>query len=280
MQALQTTELQKDLALLKQPGVAVADANRVNRWISGDFQRQIQQQVTAAMQKFNGEALKAAQLAEQIRNIADNDKMRAYNFAHGENGQRNAQLIQNGLVATANAMSLEKVYPSLAEATRMEQLSLIAVAEQRLQQMSEDSQKTAAELAKLPKKQKAKKEVHLKGIAQKLWYRGRELASLDSKGSIWMNSTDAGDVESNGTIWVRGRDLGSIEPDGKVWFRGRHIGTLEDNGKVWRDSSHVGTVEMDGKVWIDGNANGEIVPFEGEWKRAAIVYYFRDIFNQ
>jgi hypothetical protein len=33
-------------------------------------------------------------------------------------------------------------------------------------------------------------------------------------------------------------------------------------------------------VWINGNSNGEIVPFDGEWKRAAVVYYFRDIFAE
>lgn len=280
MRALQTTELQKDLAALQQANVNPNDANRVSRWINGEFQRQIKQSIKSQLDGFNNIANTAAQLSQQIDAIKTNDKMRAYNFAHGENGRLNTQTLQNGLIATANALSLEEVYPELTNPQRQQQLAQIAMAQQKLESLVEQSKETATELAALPKKQKKKNKNFLKGISQELWYRGRVLASLDKKGSIWMNSRDVGDVTSNGTIWVRGRDLGSVELDGKVWFRGRHVGTLEDNGKVWRKGSQIGLVETNGKVWIDGNANGEITPYEGEWKRAAVVYFFRDFFDE
>jgi len=56
----------------------------------------------------------------------------------------------------------------------------------RLEDMTEASQDTATELAALPIKQKLKREVHVKGIIQKLWYGGCELTSLAVKGSILM----------------------------------------------------------------------------------------------
>jgi hypothetical protein len=220
------------------------------------------------------------QLSEQIANIDPNNKMKGYNFAKDANGRRNAQTLENGLIATANASALEAVYPSLALPERQQQLGAIAMAQQRLDDLRAQSGKIETELAKLPKKKKPKKEDFLKGISQRLWLNGREIASLDKKGSIWMNSRDVGDVTNNGTIWVRGMDLGSIETDGKVWFRGRHIGTLEENGKVWRNGSQVGTIDSEGKVWVNSSATGSIVPYEGEWKRAAIIYYFGDLFNE
>ncbi len=288
LRALQTTELQQDLAKLQQTNVSQADANRVERWINGSFQQQIQQDLDDAMQSFNNLANTAVQLSAQIQSISQsaatqgstNSNMRGYNIAQGENGRVNTQTLQNGLVASANAMALEEVFPALALSTRQQQIGAIAIAQQQLDELTQQANVTAKQLAALPKKQKPKKSEFLKGIAQKVWYKGSELASLDSKGSIWMNNQDIGDITSNGTIWVRGNDLGSIETNGKVWFRGNHIGTLEDNGKVWRSGSQVGLVESDGKVWVDGNKNGEIVPFEGEWKRAAILYFFSDIFKE
>lgn len=65
-----------------------------------------------------------------------------------------------------------------------------------------------------------------------------------------------------------------------MWFEGRHIGTLEENGRVWRNSSQVGSIDKNGKVWISSTETGVIVPFEGEWKRAAIIYFFTDLFKE
>lgn len=280
MLALQTTELTNDLAALKQAGVNPSDADRVSRWISGDFQRQIQQQVQTTLQGFNSLINEAVQLSSQIDGIDIKDKMRAYNFANDTNGLDNNQTLENGLVATANAQQLEEVFPKLADVNRLQKLTAIAMAQQKLDTMRSQSKETGAALAALPKKQKAKKENFIKGIEQELWLNGSIFAYLSKKGNVYMHSTDVGDVTSDGVIWVRGNDLGSIETNGKIWFRGRHIGTLEDNGKVWRNSSHIGTIEPNGKVWINGNSNGEIVPFEGEWKRAALVFYFSDIFAE
>jgi hypothetical protein len=278
MRNLMTTELQTDLAQLQQPGVNPQDAERVKRWISGEFQQQIQQDVRARLEGFSNLTNTAEQLAVQIENINPEDNMRAYNFAHGSNGGNNAQTLQNGLVAIANAQAIEAVFPKIAEPKRQQQMAKIAIAQQKLNELTVLSKQPEAELVALPKKQQIKSKTFLKGIAQELWYRGSILAYLDKKGSIYMNSRDVGDVTNNGSIWVGSNDLGSVERNGKVWFRGNHIGTLEDNGKVWRNGTQVGLVETNGKVWIDGNSNGEIVPFEGEWKRAAVVYFFRDLF--
>lgn len=281
MRSLMSTELQQDLALLKQPNVAASDAERVSRWIGGEFQQQIQQDVRSRLQSFNSIADTAAQLASQINKIQPNDKMRVFNFANGENGQTNYSNLEKGLVASANAMAIEEVFPKIADPNRQAQVGVIALAQQNFSDMREQAKQTATELANMPKKQKPKKQsVGIKGIEQELWLNGRRLAHLDKKGSIWMNSSDVGDITGDGTIWVRSSDLGSIEADGKVWFRGRHIGTLEENGRVWRNSSHVGTIDSDGKVWISSSATGEIVPFNEEWKRAAIIYFFTDLFDE
>jgi hypothetical protein len=84
----------KYLALLKQPGVSSADTDKVSRWIGGNFKRQIKQNLVNAMQSFNEKVTMAAQLAKQIKNIADDDKMRAYDFSHGDNGVRNAKFFK------------------------------------------------------------------------------------------------------------------------------------------------------------------------------------------
>jgi hypothetical protein len=280
MKMLQTSELQKDLALLAQSKASSNDIARVSRWIQGDFQTQLQQDVRTRLNSFNSQVDSAVQLANQIRSIKPDDKMRAYNFAKDANGRRNMQMLESGLIATANASALEQVFPSFTDPKRQEKLAAIAIAQQTLDTFIANTEIVNEELAKLPQKTKKTSKVSFKGISQELWLNGSVLASLDKKGSIWMNSTDVGDITANGTIWVRGNDLGSIEPDGKVWFRGNHIGTLEHNGSIWRSGSQVGLIEDDGKVWINGNANGSIVPFEGEWKRAAVIFYFRDIFAE
>lgn len=277
--ALQTTELQKDVNTLQQPGVNKQNASRVIRWISGDLQSQIQQEVQARLSGFNSIANTASQLSEQIQGIDAAEKMRGYNFAKGENGRRNAQTLQNGLIALANAQAIEQVFPALANPNRLQQIAKVAIAQDKLESMRKQAEQTATELASLPIKTKVKSRVSLKEIEQELWYRGSVLAYISKKGNIYLNSRDVGDVTSNGKIWVGGNDLGSIEADGKIWFRGNHVGTLEENGKVWRNGSQVGLVEANGKVWVGGNSNGEIVPYNNEWKRAAIVYFFQDLFK-
>lgn len=278
MRALQSTELQKDLATLQKSGAAPADVQRVSKWISGNFQQQISQKIQKQLAYNEGQVQTAVQLAQQIHSIGDN-KMRAYNFANGENGERNAAVLANGLRASAVGQVFDENFPKLANDQRQQNLVAIVMAQQSFETLQEQSVATGAELAKLPKKQKKRKTHFLKGIAQEFWLRGSVFASIDKKGNVWIGSNDVGDIESNGKIWVRGNQLGSIETNGKVWFRGNHVGTLEENGKVWRGGSQVGLIESNGKVWIGGNSNGEITPYENEWKRAAILYYFRDFFN-
>ena len=56
---------------------------------------------------------------------------------------------------------------------------------------------------------------------------------------------------------------------------------LEDNGEVWRNGTQVGLVEVagNGDVWIGGSKDGAVEPYAQEWKRAAIVFFFSDVFN-
>lgn len=279
MRALQTTELKQDLMLLKQANIPAQDANRVSKWISGNFQQQIKADITTQFANTNAKIQTALQLAQRIEQIGNNET-RAYNFAHGENGRNNANTLADGLRASAVGLELDQIFSQMADSQRQSKLAKIAVSQQLFSSLQQQSLNTAAKLAKQPKKKPARTSKFLANIAQDFWLNGSVFASIDKKGNVWIGSYDVGDIESNGKIWVRGNQLGSIETNGKVWFRGNHVGTLEENGKVWRSGSQVGLIEPNGKVWVNGNSNGEITPFKNEWKRAAILYYFRDFFAE
>jgi hypothetical protein len=100
MIALQSSELHNDLAILKKSGAAAADIQRVSKWIGGNFQQQIKQDIQDKLANNEGQVRTAVELAQQISTIGDN-KMRAYNFANGENGERNAAVLADGLRASA-----------------------------------------------------------------------------------------------------------------------------------------------------------------------------------
>lgn len=277
-QSLRNTELQADLALLNQASIDDNTKQRVANWISGSFQEQIVDDVRSAVMQNNGVIMTASQLAQQINAISADDKMRIFNFAQGENGKRNAETLSQGLRAGDIATTYNQVFSLADDPQRQQHLSVIDAASERFEKMQKQAVDTASELAAMPKKKAKRNSAFLKSIAQEFWLNGSVFAEIDRKGNVWIGSTEVGDIESNGKIWVRGNQLGSIETNGKVWFRGNHIGTLEENGKVWRSGSQIGLIESNGKVWIGGNSNGEITPFEGEWKRAAILYYFKDVF--
>ena len=74
--------------------------------------------------------------------------------------------------------------------------------------------------------------------------------------------------------------MGFIEAMGEVWFDANRNGNLEPNREVWREGNQVGLIEQDGTVWVNSNPAGQIEPFQGERKRAAIIYYFSDFFPQ
>lgn len=279
MRALQTAELEQDLILLKQANIPAQDVDRVSKWISGSFQQQIKADITTQFANTNAKIQTALHLAQQINQIGNNET-RAYNFAHGENGRNNANTLADGLRACAVGLELDQIFSQMADSDRQSNLAQIAVTQQLFNNLQQQSVNTAAKLAKLPKKKSAQATKFLSNLAQEFWLNGSVFASIDKKGNVWIGSYDVGDIQSNGKIWVRGNQLGSIETNGKVWFRGNHVGTLEENGKVWRSGSQVGLIEPNGKVWINGNSNGEITPFNNEWKRAAILYYFRDFFEE
>ena len=278
LQKLRTTQLQQDLAALNSTGVSAADRDRVSRWISGTFQQQIAQDLRQALDQSQSAITMGLQLAQQIQGIPDDDKMRAYNFANGSNGANNAQTLENGMRSVMVARAIAEAAADLASSDYADELRLLANTQNRFETMREGAEATGEKLAKMPKKQAPKRTNFLAPIEQEFWLRGSVFASIDAKGNVWIGSDEVGDIEINGKIWVRGNRLGSIEPNGEVWFRGNSIGSLEDNGEVWRAGNQVGLIDNTGKVWIGGNANGEITPYQGEWKRAAILYYFSDLF--
>lgn len=279
--ALQGDELRADLILLDSGSVNPKDANRVKRWISGDFQRQIDDRIRQQVDRTSGSIREAHMSATMILAIADDDEMRIFNFANGDNGLANLDRLNEGLRASEKLIILSKWFPDMVDSTLLQATADIGSAATRFAQMRDEASQTGEKLAKMPKKQRPKRPDFLKPIEQEIWLNGRYIGSLSTKGTVIIESKDVGSITSDGRIWVRGNDAGSIETNGEVWFMGNQLGSLEDNGEVWRNGTQVGLVEIDkgGAIWIGGSKDGELEPYSNEWKRAAIVYFFRDVFN-
>ncbi|MBT3046439.1 MAG: hypothetical protein KME53_05740, partial [Candidatus Thiodiazotropha sp. (ex Clathrolucina costata)] len=157
-------------------------------------------------------------------------------------------------------------------------LQRIESARARLDELAPVASEQAGIFANAAKKQRPVSKDFLAPIAQEFWLNGSVTAESEADGSIWIEANDVADITHNGEIWIESNERGSIEPNGDVWFDGNQVGSLEPNGEVWRGGNQVGLIEQNGTVWMDGSPAGEIVPFQGEWKRAAILYYFRDFF--
>ena len=283
MKGLQTTTLQADLASIESAlssGAATqADADRVRRWISDMFQNNIKQTVQQQVQANEGIIAGMIYSADLINGVADGDMNGAYRFAGGDKLQNNAARLDNALRAGTVAAVFDEVFGT-SNPVRADQLGKIQAARARLDELAPLAAEQAEVFANAPKKKRPVTKDFLAPIAQEYWLNGSVMAESDDDGGIWINSNNVGDITHNGKIWVQANERGSIEPNGKVWFDGNHVGSLEPNGEIWRSGNQVGLIGQDGKVWINGSADGEIVPFQGEWKRAAVLYYFGEFFAE
>lgn len=281
--ALQTTQLAADLATIDEAVAAGAassnDGNRVRRWISDIHQGAITERINLALQSGDGIIRSAAHTAELINAIGPEDRSKAYNFATGDNGTNNRARLDDALRAGEVANVLDRRFGKTND-DRHTLLESIANARNKLDELEPVAAAFAEVLANTPRKTRPVPPDFLAPIAQEFWLNGSILAESDAKGGIWIDSNQVGDITHNGKIWVDSNERGSIEPDGEVWLDGNSMGSLEPNGEVWRGGNQVGLIQQDGTVWVNGSAAGEIVPFQGEWKRAAILYYFRDFFAQ
>ena len=282
IQMLQTTRLQQDAQRLRtwtaQGQVSDADADRIWRWIGGQFQEQIRDDLVAQSDRVEGAVREALILSELLAGIEPSNEIRAHNFTSGDNGQRNQRVLADGL----EAMELGARFDALLQREgrdRSAERQTLARAQAHFAKLTEAGQRGAATLAAAPKAKPKKRPEFLTAVTQKYWLRGSVIGEVDNKGRVWIDSRKVGDIENDGRIWVGGINKGSLEPDGKLWFQGRHIGTLTDAGEVWRGSRHVGTVDDEGKVWFGGSATGSIEGFNGQWKRAAVVMFF-DVFRE
>lgn len=284
MRDLQTTLLQADLATIElalASGAASAeDARRVRLWISDNFQRTIAEQILAAVQTNDGVIVNGGHTAELILEIDASDKNRVYQFAGEANGKRNSDTLESAVHAGAVAQVFDEIIGSKTNPERVAILEQIKSARDRLSDLKPIAAEQAVAIANAPKKQRVVKKDFLAPIAQEFWLNGGVLAESDQEGGIWIDSNQAGDITHNGEIWIESNERGSIEIDGEVWFDGYSVGSLEPNGEVWRNGSQVGLIEQNGTVWVGSSPAGEIVPFQGEWKRAAVLYYFSDFFAE
>ncbi|MEM7284169.1 MAG: hypothetical protein AAF438_21395 [Pseudomonadota bacterium] len=282
MKGLQTTTLQADLATIESAlnsgAASQSDADRVSRWISDMFQDNISRTINEKIQVNKGTISSMIYSADLINAVADGDLNGAYRFAGDEKFENNATRLDNAVRAGAVADVLDEIFGG-SDNARGEQIRKIKTARARLDELLPAAKQQAERFANAPKAGNAANKDFLAPVAQKFWLNGDVMAESDKEGGIWMSGDNVGDITNNGEIWVQANERGSLEPNGEVWFGGNQVGSLEDNGEIWRNGNQVGLIDKQGKVWINGSADGEIEPFQGEWKRAAILYYFSDYFR-
>ncbi|MCG7982490.1 MAG: hypothetical protein JAY90_07010 [Candidatus Thiodiazotropha lotti] len=281
MKGLQTTQLQSDLAsidsALKSGAASKSDADRVRRWVSDLFQGNIKQSISQQIQRNEGTIESMLYMADMINSVKPGDKNGAYRFAGDGKLQSNRMRLDDALRAGSVLVVFDELFGGNSP-TRADKLKRIESARTKLDELAPLAAEQARYFARAAKKRPPVTKEFLAPIAQKYWLNGSVTAESESDGSIWIDANDVADITHNGKIWIESNERGSIEPNGDVWFDGNQVGSLESNGEVWRSGDQVGLIEQNGTVWINGSPAGEIVPFQGEWKRAAILYYFRDFF--
>ncbi len=287
MLALQTTQKQADLKTIEealQSGAASKnDADRVSYWIRDSFQDSIKREIQDEMNKHRGKVVSMKYSVELIQSIKDGDGNGAYRVAGPVHGPNNKKLLDNAMRSADIVAAYAGVY---REESNNENAEVIALAPQlksaraRIDELEPAAKKQEEVLANAPKKERVKNKDFLAALAQEFWLEGSVFAETEKDGSVWIGSDVVGDITHNGEIWVNGIREGSIEPNGEVWFQGNKVGSLEDNGEVWRGGNQVGLIDNKGTAWINGSPSGEIEPFKGEWKRAAILYYFSDFYRR
>jgi hypothetical protein len=279
--ALQTTTVQDDIARI-DAWVASGDitegaARNAKYWITDGAQIAVAERIRNARLQADGAIASMQYSAEMILAVESGDMNGAYRFAGADKYVNNQQRLDNAIRAGAVVDVYNRVFGNEMD-NRAELVKLIVAARDKLDALKPMADEQAVVLANAEPATPPSNKEFLAPIAQEYWFEGSVLAESDKDGGIWMDGNQVGDITHNGEIWVGSNEMGSIEPNGEVWFDSDLVGSLEPNGEVWRGSNQVGLIEQNGTVWINGNPTGEIEPFQGEWKRAAIIYYFTDFF--
>lgn len=284
MHALRTTELQTDVATIDAvtaDGSANAeDARMAKYWITDGSQRVIASNIRDARMKAEGWVISAGTFADMVNAVEPGDKNGAYRFAKDDLGtyDRNLHHLDRALQAGEVILVYNDIFGEPAE-SQTEAINKIAAAREKLISLKPIADEQAVVIANAEPARPAKARDFLAPIAQKFWFEGNMIAESETDGSIWIDANDVADITNNGEIWIQANEMGSIEPNGEVWFDANHVGTLVDGGEVWRGGNQVGLIDKEGTAWVNGNPTGKIEPFDGEWRRAAIIYYFSDFFR-
>ncbi|ASJ72022.1 hypothetical protein [Granulosicoccus antarcticus] len=122
LQLLRGEQLQADLEVLDSRTVGPQDANRVKRWITGNFQQQINDRISGQINARQSTLRDAHMLAEMVLDISDDDRMRIYNFAHGENGDDNQNRLAAGVRANEQMTLLANYFPDTTDTSLARQL--------------------------------------------------------------------------------------------------------------------------------------------------------------
>lgn len=280
---LQTKQMQQDLAkietLLAEGKTNDEDARQAKYWISNGSQGAISEIINNARLVADGEIVSMEYSANLINAVDPNNQNEAYRFAGSANYTNNKQRLNNAIRAGQVVSIFNSVFGA-ADHDRTELLAKIKLAIEHLELLKPAADRQAIVLANAEPAERTVNNDFLAPIAQEYWLDGSIVAESDNEGGIWLSGVKEADITHNGEIWYGGVQVGSIEPNGEVWYEGNQIGSLEPNGEIWRNGTQAGLIEQTGQAWINGLASGEIVPFQGEWKRAAIIYYFPDIFTR
>ncbi len=242
------------------------DRSRFDRWVRGTFAEQIRAQLQQVRQALESGIVTGLERADAVSAVQDDDRTAVMNTA-GSYGDANLQALDVGLAAVEAAAVFDTDSPDGPHPDRADQTRRLQDARAKLIRLAALNERYQAEWAELPKKSRKDP------TSQYLWLDGSRFCEITAEGEVWKNGSFAGTITADGAIWVRGNDVGSIEPDGAVWHRGTQVGTLTPEGAVWRGGSQVGSVGKDGEVWVGGSSRGT-VEGPGDWKRAAVVYFY------
>ncbi|MCB0283225.1 MAG: hypothetical protein KDF60_11645 [Calditrichaeota bacterium] len=271
MQNLVGPQLVKDTqqmeAYFASGKVTKQDKERFDRWTQQTWYNQIVDQIKIASENAESELGNSLDRANFINNADENDKNKVMNIGGSNYYQDNKETLEAGLFHIDVVSEFDKGLNQYDPQKRNQQKELLKAAKDKLERFKIKDAIVRQELASMPKKPKSK------STSQKLWLDGSQFCEITQKGEVWINSKYVGYIEGDGEIWVNGNSVGSIEKNGDVWHRGNQVGTLTASGEVWKSGSRAGSITEGGKVWIGSSSRGT-VEGPGDWRRAAIVYFF------
>ncbi|MCB0265512.1 MAG: hypothetical protein KDH95_10860 [Calditrichaeota bacterium] len=243
------------------------DRNRFYQWVHNNWKNQIEQQITRVRQAFDSEIEMAIEQADFINNADENDQNRILNIGNDVPYNDKKATLRNGKTFLEKVIAYDEGAGIADSQLREMQRQKITSAETRLEMFKSKAASLNKEIAARPKPQKKP------STSQKLWLDGSQFCEITKKGEVWMSGNYVGFIEANGKIWAHGNRVGSLESNGDVWHNGNHVGTITAKGEVWKRGSQVGLITPKGEVWIGSSSRGTVEGI-GDWRRAAIVYYF------